>query len=242
MSSLETRKIEPATGTTVTLGASGDTVLVSADQLKTNTVKDAGGNTLFTSNGAGTLSSINAGLKGGLVFISSQTAPAGTSSISFTSGIDSTYDEYVFYLMHIHCTADGASGFLVNFSTDGGSNYNAVKTTTFFGANHWENDSSYSFAYEASHDLAQSTSGQRYPPDPGDEADESIVGDLHLFGPSSTTYVKHFYGTTQHIGSSTYAGNAFIAGYLNTTSAINAVQWAPSSETFSGTIYLYGVR
>ena len=100
MSSLETRKIEPATGTTVTLGAGGDTVLVSADQLKTNTVKDAGGNTIFTSNGAGTLSSVNSGLKGGMIFISSQIA-SSSSSISFTSGLDSTYDEYVFYFVNV---------------------------------------------------------------------------------------------------------------------------------------------
>ena len=74
MSSLETRKIEPATGTTVTLGAGGDTVLVSADQLKTNTVKDAGGNTLFTSDGAGTFSNVNSAIAGSMTFISSQTA------------------------------------------------------------------------------------------------------------------------------------------------------------------------
>ena len=38
MSSLITKTIEPQTGTTVTLGASGDTVDIAASQLKTNTV------------------------------------------------------------------------------------------------------------------------------------------------------------------------------------------------------------
>ena len=83
MSSLEAKKIAPATGTTVTLGAAGDTVDVSATALKTNTVKDAGGNTIFTSDGSGTITSINSGFKGGLTFISSQTA-TGVSSVDFT--------------------------------------------------------------------------------------------------------------------------------------------------------------
>ena len=96
MSNLEAKKIAPATGTTVTLGAAGDTVTVAASALKTNTVKDAGGNTLFTSNGSGTLSSVNSAFKGGLIFISSQTA-SGSSGIAFTTGIDNTYKEYVFY-------------------------------------------------------------------------------------------------------------------------------------------------
>ena len=88
MSSLEAKKITPATGTTVTLGAAGDTVGVSATALKTNTIKDAGGNTILTSDGSGTLSSVNSAFKGGLNFISSQTA-SGSVTLSFTSGIDS---------------------------------------------------------------------------------------------------------------------------------------------------------
>ena len=105
MSSLITKTIEPQTGTTVTLGAAGDTVDIAASQLKTNTVKDAGGNTLFTSDGAGTLSSVNSSLSGSMVFISSQIVTSSSASVSFTSGIDSTYDEYVFFYIDIHPSA-----------------------------------------------------------------------------------------------------------------------------------------
>ena len=103
MSILRTKTIEPATGSTLTLGASGDTVTVSSDSIKVNTFKDAGGNTLFTSDGAGTLSSVNAGLVGGAgpVLISTDTA-SGASSIDITSGIDSTYKEYLFTFKNIH--------------------------------------------------------------------------------------------------------------------------------------------
>jgi hypothetical protein len=172
-----------------------------------------------------------------LTLISSATA-SGSASVEFTSGIDSTYDEYVFYLVDIACSTDGAN-FLLNFSTDGGSNYNVTKTTTYFAAIHWESDAS-AFQYEASHDLAQSTADQRFPADAGNEADECIVGEMRLFSPSSTTYVKHFYGSTNHAGSSTYSANSFIAGYGNTTSAVNAVEWSTSSGTFSGQIHLFG--
>ena len=80
MSSLETRKIEPQSGTTVTLGEAGDTVNVPTGGIvKTNAVKDSGGNTLFQSDGAGTLSSVNAELGGAMEFISSHTASGATS-------------------------------------------------------------------------------------------------------------------------------------------------------------------
>ena len=38
---------------------------------------------------------------GELIFISKQTA-SSSATISFTSGIDSTYKEYIFYFVNIH--------------------------------------------------------------------------------------------------------------------------------------------
>ncbi len=106
MSTLETKKIEPLSGTSVTLGAAGDAVTMPAGvTVKTNTVKDAGGNTIWTSDGSGTVSSVNSALQGNMVFISSQTA-SSSSSVSFTSGIDSTYDEYVFMFTNINPATD----------------------------------------------------------------------------------------------------------------------------------------
>jgi len=177
---------------------------------------------------------------GDVVLLSSQTA-SDSASLSFTSGIDSTYGEYIFKFYALNLATDGAN-FLLNFSTDGGSNYNVTKTTTYFAAAHWESDASAVLQYEASHDLAQSTADQRFPADAGNEADECAVGEMHLFSPSSTTYVKHFYGSTNHAGSSTYSANNFIAGYGNTTSAIDAIKFQPSSGNFDGTIKMWGVK
>jgi len=246
MSSVETRKFEPATGTAVNLGASGDAVTLPAGvTLQTNTIKDAGGNTIFTSDGAGTLSSVNSGLQGGMVFISSQTA-SSSSSLSFTSGIDSTYDEYVFYFVSIHPSANNAS-FTFNGSSDGGSNYNVVKTTTAFNSQHNESGANSSLGYDPSRDLAQGTGFQilNYKVD-GASSDGTTSGCLHLFAPSSTTYVKQFYSVSNHMYydvSSTYCIHPFVAGYIDTTSAVNAIRFQMDSGNIdAGTIYLYGIK
>jgi len=241
MSSLETRKIEPATGTTVTLGEAGDTVAVPTGAIvKTNTVKDAGGNTLFTSNGAGTLSSVNSALSGSMTFISSQTGAASTS-IEFTSGLDSTYDEYVFYIVNMRNASNDNETFRFNLSTDGGSNYNVTKTTTYFDAEHGESNSPASLQYQAGHDRAQSTDYQSLTYECGNDADQSSCVVLHLFGPASTTYVKHFYATGQYSSYNDESRNSYVAGYGNTTSAINAIKFEYQVGTMTGPIYLYGI-
>ena len=240
MSSLETRKIEPQSGTTVTLGAGGDTVLVSADQLKTNTVKDSGGNTLFTSDGAGTLSSVNSALSGSMIFISSQTVSAAVANIDFTSGIDSTYDEYMFIFTNISPSSNNVN-FTFNGSTDGGSTYAVTKTTTAYRAYHLESGSS-ALSYETGWDLAQSTADQQLMNELGDDADMSGSGILHLFAPASTTYVKQFYSRSAEYYGGNGAFDVFIGGYLNTTSAINALTFKISSGNIdAGTIAMYGI-
>ena len=241
MSTLEARTIEPQSGTTVTLGASGDSVVIGADALKTNTVKDAGGNTIFTSDGAGTLSSINSGLTGNMVFINSATASANTS-VSFTSGIDSTYDEYVFYVVNMRNASNDNETFRFNLSSDGGDNYNVTKTTTYFDAIHSEDDSTASLQYQAGHDRAQSTDYQSLCFECGNDADQSQCVELHLFAPSSTTYVKHFYAVGQSSRYNDGSENSYIAGYANTTSAINAIDFKYQVGTMTGTIYLYGMK
>jgi len=241
MSSLETRKIEPATGTTVTLGAGGDTVLVSANQLKTNTVKDAGGNTLFTSDGSGTFSSVNSAIAGSMIFISSQTAST-SASVSFTTGIDSTYDEYMFYFVNMHAASNGER-LQFQVSTDGGSSYGLTITSTYFDAAHSESDSYANLTYQPNQDLSQSTSYQDLNRGMGISNDDSHSGELHLFTPSSTTYVKEFYGTCNHVEHGPASMNGFVAGYVNSTSAINAINFKCSSGNIdAGSIYLYGIN
>ena len=178
---------------------------------------------------------------GGLNLISTQTA-SSSSSLSFTTGIDSTYKEYVFKFYNIHPSTRNAD-FQFNMSIDAGSNYNVTKTTTAFRAFHEEAGTSASLAYQTGDDLAQSTSYQDLSIGGGiqEEDGDSLSGYLHLFEPSSTTFVKHFISVTNQINAGNNAMNGYIAGYGNTTSAVDAVDFKISSGTFDGVIKLYGV-
>jgi hypothetical protein len=182
---------------------------------------------------------------GALVLLSTQTASA-SASISFTSGIDSTYDSYVFKFINIHPSAL-SSTFQFNLSTDGGSNYNVTKTTTFFRPTHKEDGTDGGITYRTPSDLAQSTAFQGLTQGLGNGVtisnDASASGILTLFNPSSTTYVKHFIAEVQHMHNNDYSMDTFVAGYGNTTSAVNAVRFQMSSGNIDdGIIKLYGVK
>ena len=178
----------------------------------------------------------------GITLISSQTA-SSSASLSFTTGIDSTYRTYLFKFINIHPSVDGAS-FMVNFSTDGGSNYNVTKTSTHFLAGDREDNTANYLFYSTSYDLAQSTANQIIFETGDAENDSSLSGTFSLFSPSSNIYVKHFISEIQGVsnGIPNYSWHPFVAGYGNTTSAINAVQFTMSSGNIdAGTIYMYGV-
>ncbi|MDP6769857.1 MAG: hypothetical protein QF704_04075, partial [Anaerolineales bacterium] len=158
----------------LTIGAASDSVAISGDSLNVDTLHDAGGNTIFVSDGSGTITSKNSGFPGALNLLSTQTA-SGDSSLSFTSGLDSTYDVYCFKFIDINVSA--YCNFQFNGSSDGGSNYNVTKTTTWFRAEHYENDSSSTLAYANSNDLAQSTAYQRIFQGVDNDADDACVGE-----------------------------------------------------------------
>ena len=192
-------------------------------------------------NSLSAITRLPSGVGGGsLNLISTQTA-SSSSTISFTSGIDSTYKEYIFKFYDIHPATDNVD-FQVNFSSDSGSNYNVTKTTTFFAAYQNESGSATALTYADANDLAQSTGFQMLNDGVGNGNDESCVGTLHLFDPSNTTFVKHFMATSHRHYYLDYAIVDYMAGYCNTTSAIDAVQFKfESGNIDSGTIKLYGV-
>ena len=196
--------------------------------------------TKISNNSLSAISSLPASIPtGALTLLSTQTA-SSSASISFTSGLDSTYDSYVFKLINVQPATDNVILGL-NFSTDGGSNYNVTKTTTFFRAFHSEADTT-SFGYVTAEDLAQSTSDQNIMWNIGNGADEASCSQIQFFNPSSTTFVKHFIVRSMDYAAADGAGDRFIAGYCNTTSAVNAVRFQFSSGNIaSGTFKLYGV-
>ena len=174
-----------------------------------------------------------------LILISTQTA-SNSSSVSFTSGLDSTYDMYEFKFINVVPTVD-ENGFEFQGSTNGGSTYGVTMTSTFFQAYHTESDSTTALNYSTGDDLAQSTGFQILLTGVGNGADESCVASMSLFNPSSTTYVKHFISSGNIYDASDFSVNYFVAGYGNTTSAVNAIQFKMSSGNFDGTIAMFGV-
>ena len=184
---------------------------------------------------------------GAMTLIKSQTA-SSSSTISFVHGtsdvvLDSTYPIYLFKFININPSADEAE-FLCNGSIDAGSNYNVTKTTTSFRSYHQEDDSSQGVDYVAGEDLAQSTSAWKLAYAVGNAADESNCGEMWLFNPSSTTYVKHFIARNHfyHGYSSGYSVDHYSAGYFNNTNDVDAIQFSVNSGTFDGTIKLYGIK
>ena len=177
---------------------------------------------------------------GAMTLLETQTA-SSSSTISFTSGIDSTYKEYIFKFIDIHPSVNQAA-FQFNMSADSGSNYNVTKTSSMFRAYHNEAGDSTALAYHPQQDLAQGTGFQTIGYGIGTDNDQSLSGELHLFEPSSTTFVKHFMATCNLYEAGDYNQQQFLGGYGNTTSAVDAVQFKMDSGNIdAGTIKMYGV-
>ena len=185
-----------------------------------------------------------------MVLIKTVTASTGDATISFVDGtsdivLDNTYPVYLFKWINVHPSNDG---WRLTFQGNaaGGSGYNETITSTTFAAQHGESDSPTELSYDGSADQAQGTGFQQLSAHNdvgGAEADESLSGYLHLFNPSSTTFVKHFIAVTQYSGWESRSVNSYTAGYFNTTSAIDEIQFKMSSGNIdAGDICLYGIK
>jgi hypothetical protein len=176
---------------------------------------------------------------GSLVHISTQTT-SGATSVDFTSGINSTYPIYMFELINCTCSNNGR-GIDFYLSTDGGSNYNANKTTTIINAYFNENGSSPTF---------QQIAGVKSPVNSGDGlflnytdgSTKGMSGTLLLFNPSGTTHYSHFMARTNGANDDGTTNDLFSAGYVNSTSAVNAVRFDTFDGNIIGTFKLYGIK
>ena len=183
---------------------------------------------------------------GEMRFIKKLTSDGSDDDLTFVDGtddvvLDDTYKEYLFTFNNIHPETDEAH-LTVGFR-DGGSAYDATKTTTYFQAYHNENDSTTALSYITGKDLAQSTDFQLIANDIGNDNDQQTSGYLHLFNPSSTTFVKHFYSRFNIYNAGNYSVDNYTAGYCNVTAAIDAVQFKMSADEIQGgDICLYGIN
>ena len=179
---------------------------------------------------------------GDVVLLSSQTA-SDSASITFSYGIDSTYGEYIFKFYNMHPASTDSSGaltFQVN-ATDGADYNDSAITSTFFWAQANEGDSDASLEYVGNGDQQQGTAYQELFRAIGMENDESCSGELHLFNPAGTSYLKEFYAIANSYANDPQPEQHFTAGFIKTTAAITEIKFQVTSGTFSGTIYLYGM-
>ena len=180
-----------------------------------------------------------------MVLIKTLTA-SSSSTLALVNGsadvvLDSTYPVYRFVFINCLPANDGVK-FLYSFSNDTGSSYDVTKTSTNFYAGHLENDSATGFGFDSglaqSGDYAFGTVGAI-----GSAADEGCSGEMFLFNPSSTTFVKQFFGRVTICGSNPQSQITYTGGYCNTTAAIDAASFKfESGAIASGTIKMYGIK
>ena len=183
---------------------------------------------------------------GSMTLIKTLTA-SSPANLSFVHGasdvvLDSTYPVYLFKFINLH-PATNDYHFMLNFSIDSGSNYNVTKTTTYFRARHKEDDNTAELGYSSGFDIAQGTGDVHIFDSVSTNNDASWSGEMYLFNPSSTTFVKHFTSRIQGMSNSPLSNDVYSAGYANTTSAVNGVKFLVNSGNIdAGTIKLYGIK
>ena len=183
---------------------------------------------------------------GAMTHIKTLTA-SSSSTLSFVNGssdvvLDSTYPIYLFKFINIHPATDDANFFMKG--RDGSTDYDATATSTFFIAHQMENDGGAGMQYQTDSDVAQANGGVRIAEGVGNENDQCESGELYLFNPSSTVFVKHFMSrfSRQYPGNDSMV-NDFVGGYFNVTAAIDAIQFSMNSGNIdSGKIKLYGIK
>ena len=198
----------------------------------------------YNNNSLSSVTSAASAPAGAITLISTTTA-SSSSTISITSGIDSTYPIYLFKFINIHPGTDTGNNRLT-FQGDTGTNtnYNQSITSTHFRAYHNEGGSGQGVGYRTATDQANGTSFQPLGEGIGaGVADESSSGELYIFEPSSSVFVKHFLARTHIYSDNNEPVDSFVGGYFNTTTALTRFQFKMSSGNIdSGTIKLYGIK
>ena len=255
MSTVNTDAIKPRdTGLDITLGAAGDTTVISANSINTNTIEDSGGNTLFQSNGSGTLSNLNSAFVGSETLILSQTLSSYATFMIFVHGtdgvvFDTTYDYYIWRCYNLHPSAGGQAIGRYAWSSDGGSTWGYLSdldtTSSAVWCSHKEDDTAATINYDTSYALYNS-SDQKWGIG-GTDADQAMCGEVLLWTPSSTTFRHIVMSDSESYMDGDLIVNLMINAYVRdgTASAIpdiDAVRFQFDSSDWIGTVKMYGVK
>ena len=249
MAKLRATNIDPKTATTLTLGASGDSVTFASTEIRANTLKDAGGNTLWTSNGTGTVSSVNSALSGGgWTKISSNTIASGTTTFNITTGLDTTYPEYIF-IINDFMGPDGVNTrLMMNFTSDGGTTM-LSKTSVYGKVAHYQGGSGGAF-HELGNNAYSLRANTAYQPISDTPINftgtNSSAWKIHLYGNNETTYYKFYRVTGAYMQNGSSGSQWFegpeIVGRINATTTINSFHLQMESGNMrNGIVDMYGI-
>ena len=249
MAIVYTDTIEPRKPTQdITLGTTGETITLPGNDLRVNTVKDKGGNTLWTSDGSGTLSSVSSGFSQDSQLLSTQTA-SNITDVAFTSQLTSTYSTYVFKWIECQSVSDESS-FSFNGSDDTSSHvYNVDKISNFYFTWNAASGGSPSLTQWDTGQLDNGDAGTVYQrlnmgtDDTGGVAAASCSGELWLFEPANTSKITNWISVGTGIDSSPGVYGVYTGGYFDIAGAITAInfQFYGPSTGWNGTVKLYGI-
>ena len=233
MGQLYVDTIEPQSGTSLTVGESGQNTVLPGNDLRFNVIQDAGGNAIFTSNGSGVLSGVDAGFGNAEVLLNTQTASNSASLIFTSTYITSTYKEYIFRWHSINPATDSGT-FQIGFSSDNGTSYGPQNRSSYYRGQNSESGSN-AFGTQGF--------GSKASTDAQPDTEYCTVGDFHLYDPLNTTGYKCWWSTSPHNHASQYANMSYAGGFIKTTSAINNLKFYMASGNITGgEIKLYGVK
>tara|TARA_R100000963_G_C4639507_1_gene103226 strand:- start:208 stop:963 length:756 start_codon:yes stop_codon:yes gene_type:complete len=251
MSKINVNTVAPSSAVDLTLGASGDDVLVpSGATLKANKIFDAGGNNVITSDGSGNLT-VNASMAGDMALITTQDFDDVASleiKASATTGFNTDYPIYLMKLINVFPEADGGT-LQLDFSTDDGSSYAVTKTTVLSRVYRTMSDGTSAVGIRpGSYMRGDSTSVAILATADCDRADNSYQGDIWFFNLGSASIYKYFWGALvsqypEGAGATDISmyGN-WSAGRLKTTSDIDAIKVLSSAGNITGSIKLFGIN
>ena len=239
MGQLYVDQIDPQSGTSLTIGESGQNTVIPGNDIRTNVVQDAGGNAIFTSNGSGTLSGVNSGFGSAMSLIQSQTVSSSVAAVDFTTGMSSTYKAIQFRIYYWDQSASAHPQFQA--STDAGSNWatvlgtnNETRAYRYNGGGGWGYDGTVTSGSLTPINLAETMPT-------GSNA--SMCALLTIYNHASTTFWKHFILRQTRQNTSGYVFDETISGHWRTASAINGIRFKPASGTIdSGKFKLFGLK
>tara|TARA_Y100000310_G_scaffold207977_1_gene208485 strand:+ start:535 stop:1284 length:750 start_codon:yes stop_codon:yes gene_type:complete len=249
MAILRVDTIEPEGATTnLAVGETGGNIDVAGNDIRANVLQDSGGNAIFTSDGSGNLSGVNAGFGSDMSLLLTTTVSTPVQYLTFSSTyITSTYKEYWIKFYNIHPVSN-AQDFRMEVSADNGTDlYNGVNIVSVYHLSTHDNSNSQDVLIQDTYGAKRNATGvqvlirQQGNGTLSGGGKMSCCGDFHLYNPGGTTMKKMFW-SRMHRGDD-YAQDIWAEGTFNQVGAVNALRFGFASGNIDhGIAKLYGIK